>query len=388
MIELDNAIKNEVLNADYETNLAPNAARNSDAARFRDEEPDIRAPFFRDTDKIIHSKTYTRYIDKTQVFYLFENDHLTHRVLHVQLVSKIARTIGRVLHYNEDLIEAIALGHDVGHTPFGHTGERFINNFCRETKSGSFCHNMQSFRQFYCIENKSQGVNLCIQTLDGILCHNGELVSQHYQNMTKSKEEVLADYNACIEDDNKGRKLFPMTMEGCIVRVSDIIAYIGRDIEDAITVNLVQRYEIPKEITEVLGNNNKQIVNSLILDIINNSFGTGHISFSKDAFKALSKLKKWNHDNIYHAPRKCTEDDKIENMFKTVLYTLLEGKARYRIKRYYDDWLNKERSVDYINGNSPARKVADYVSGMTDDFLMSVYHEIVIPKSFGISFAA
>jgi len=386
MIELDSAIKNDVLNNGYEPSLAPNAAKNNSAIRFREEERDIRAPFFRDTDRIIHSKAYTRYIDKTQVFYLCENDHLTHRVLHVQLVSKIARTIGRVLRYNEDLIEAIALGHDVGHTPFGHTGERFINDFCRETKSGSFCHNMQSFRQFYNIENKSQGINLCVQTLDGILCHNGELVAQHYSSMVKRMEDVLAEYNGCVEDDGRGRRLIPMTMEGCIVRVSDIIAYIGRDIEDAITVNLIKRYDIPKAITEVLGNSNKQIVNSLISDIINNSFESGLISFSKAGFKALNSLRTWNNSNIYNSPRKCTQDTKIETMFRTVLGTLLEGKAPDSVKRYYDDWLNKERSTDYINKNPAARKVADYVSGMTDDFLMSMYSEMVIPKSFGFSF--
>jgi dGTPase len=389
MIELDNAIKADIFaKTDSDSHLSAIATKNSDAIRYTAEESDIRPPFFHDTDRIIHSKAYTRYIDKTQVFYLCENDHLTHRVLHVQLVSKIARTIGRVLCYNEDLIEAIALGHDVGHTPFGHTGERLVSAFCKEHDAGCFCHNAQSFRQFHNIEQKSQGVNLCVQVLDGILCHNGEMISHEYKNdTTKTKEILFDEYQECLISEDTSRKIIPMTMEGCVVRISDVIAYSGRDIEDAITVDLIKRYDIPKDITDVLGNTNKQIVNSLILDIINNSYGKDAIYFSYDVYTALQNMIVWNNKAIYNNPVKCTQDTKIELMFKTVLQTLFEGKAPDTVRRYYDNWLNKERSAEYSAKTGEARKVADYVSGMTDDFLLAVYNDLIMPKSFGFSFA-
>jgi dGTPase len=373
-----------------ESHLSKNAARNSSAIRYYPEnsEKEIRSPFFHDTDRIIHSKAYTRYIDKTQVFYLCENDHLTHRVLHVQLVAKIARTIGRVLKYNEDLIEAVALGHDVGHAPFGHTGERFVSAFLKEKGEGCFCHNAQSLRQLHEIEkteNKNP-VNLCVQTLDGILCHNGEWLDKEYKsNSLKTKEELLEEYKKCMADEKAPKKLRPMTMESCVVRVSDVIAYIGRDIEDAIAVNLIKRENIPSDISDILGNSNKLIVNSLVLDIINNSYGKDSISFSKDVFNALSKLKTWNYDNIYNSPKKMSEDDKINTMFQYVLNALSNNALRGNIKIQYEKW-KAGQNEEYFKENSSARIAADYLSGMTDDFLMSSYSELVVPKSFGFGF--
>jgi len=388
-------IKPEILadlhgNKAAEALLSKNAARDSDAVRYFPENHtnEIRPPFFHDTDRIIHSQAYTRYIDKTQVFYLCENDHLTHRVLHVQLVAKIARTLGRVLKYNEDLIEAIALGHDVGHSPFGHTGERFLTAFLKDKKEGCFCHNAQSFRLLHEIE-KTEGkhyVNLCIQTLDGILCHNGEWIDKEYKNNTsKTKENLFEEYQKCLVDESETKKLRPMTMEGCIVRVSDVIAYIGRDIEDAIAVNLIKREDVPADVCEVLGNTNKLIVNSLVLDIVNNSYGKNSISFSKDVFEALNILKKWNYKNIYDNPIKMSEDSKIKTMFNAVLESLVEKKLHGNVKLQYNKW-EQDQSPEYFGANGPARIAADYLSGMTDDFLMSSYRELVVPKSFGFSF--
>ncbi|MDR1830969.1 MAG: dNTP triphosphohydrolase [Candidatus Fibromonas sp.] len=373
-----------------DTLLSENATKNSEAARYFPEnrENEIRPPFFHDTDRIIHSKAYTRYIDKTQVFYLCENEDLTHRVLHVQLVAKIARTIGRILKCNEDLIEAIALGHDVGHTPFGHTGERFVSAYLKEKKEGSFCHNAQSFRLLHEIEKNENmhNINLCVQTLDGILCHNGEwLVEEYKSNSAKTKEMLVEEYQKCLIDETQTKKLRPMTLEGCIVRVSDVIAYIGRDIEDAIAVNLINREDIPADISEALGNSNKLIVNSLVLDIINNSYGKDSIAFSKDVFKALDKLKGWNYENIYNNPKKTSEDDKIHVMFNSVLDSLLNENLRGNIKQQYEKW-KSEQNDEYFKTSSPARIAADYISGMTDDFLMTSYSELVVPKSFGFSF--
>ena len=165
-------IKNNMLK--YEKNLNKYASKDKDAIRLNPIKEDIRPNYFRDIDRIIHSLSYTRYSDKTQVFSNNENDHISRRIIHVQLVNKIARTIGRALKLNEDLIEAIALGHDLGHVPFGHTGERILNKISIENNEGIFMHNVQSVRTLMHIENKGLGRNITIQVLDGILCHNGE----------------------------------------------------------------------------------------------------------------------------------------------------------------------------------------------------------------------
>lgn len=238
------------LKREYKT-FSKYACYSNSAIRFENDKiPDrmnIRQPFFHDTDKIIHSLAYTRYIDKTQVFYLFENDHITHRVLHVQLVSKIARVIGRALSLNEDLIDAISLGHDLGHVPYGHDGERKLDEILQKKTNEFFCHNAQSVRALQKIENKGSGLNLTLQVLDGILCHNGELMLKQYNpNYNKSKEEFLNEYDNCWKVENSSKKIISMTLEGCVMRIADVIAYIGRDLEDAITLGLIKRSDVPK----------------------------------------------------------------------------------------------------------------------------------------------
>ena len=370
-----------------ENTLAPFACKSSQALRFRKEGEDLRPEFFHDSDRIIHSYCYSRYIDKTQVFYLVENDHITHRVLHVQLVSKIARTIGRFLNLNEDLIEAISLGHDVGHTPFGHDGEKILSEYLKQYGEGAFEHNVQSFRLFHELEAHGTGKNLSVQVLDGIICHNGEILKNSYGcDCEKSPPQLLDEYRESLKGTFASKAMVPMTLEGCVMRISDVIAYIGRDIEDAITLKLVQRDDLPREITDVLGNKNGDIVNTLIIDLVNNSLNKETLSFSPDVFQALDKLKEWNYKNIYLNPRKSTQDDKIKEMFLRVLegcYDELEnGTTHTRINHWYDSM-----SDAYKAGTSKRRVVADYVSGMTDDFLMSTYKEFVNPKSFGINFS-
>lgn len=368
--------------------LSEFACKNSDVVRFRDADEDIRPPFFRDADKVLHSFCYSRYIDKTQVFYLVENDHVSHRVLHVQLVAKIARTIGRFLNLNEDLIEAISLGHDVGHTPFGHFGERIISSFLKKHDAGVFEHNIQSFRLFHEVDNYGLGVNLSAQVLDGIICHNGELVEAEYRNDPyKTKEQLLEEYRESLKGNVLSKHMKPMTLEGCVMRVSDVIAYIGRDIEDAIVLKLIKREDIPESITSVLGNTNREIVNNLIIDIVNNSYGKNSISYSKKVYDALQELKDWNYRNIYLNPVKSTQDGKIENIFNCVLDECLkELRAGVDCHTGICNWIKSMRS-NYRSETSEERAVADYVSGMTDNFLMNTYKNIVIPKSYGKSFA-
>ena len=369
-----------------ENSLAPYACKSSEAIRFQEEQMDIRPSFFHDSDRIIHSYCYSRYIDKTQVFYLVENDHITHRVLHVQLVSKIARTIGRFLNLNEDLIEAISLGHDVGHTPFGHDGERIISRFLQEQGEGVFEHNVQSFRLFHDLEAYGKGLNLTAQVLDGIICHNGEILQNSYGcNRNKTSERLLVEYHDSLKGIFKSKDMVPMTLEGCVMRISDVIAYIGRDIEDAIILKLVKREDIPREITEVLGNRNAEIVNTLITDLVNNSIDKDSLAFSPDVFEALDQLKKWNYENIYHNPKKSSQDEKIKSMFQAVLEECLEEIDTNKKVTGINHWFNS-MGTEYKETTSKPRIVADYVSGMTDDYLMNAYKEIVIPKSFGISF--
>ena len=205
--------------------------KNEDAIYLEKNESDFRAPFSRDVDRILYSLSFQRYMDKTQVFSFKENDHLTKRMIHVLYVSKIARTIGRALNLNEDLIEAGALGHDLGHTPFGHVGEAILNEISLRAGCGYFNHNVHSVRLLMNIENYGNGKNITLQTLDAILCHNGELVMGKYEpKWNKTKDDFLRDYERTYKDKNSSLQLIPMTLEGCVVRISDLIAYLGRDI--------------------------------------------------------------------------------------------------------------------------------------------------------------
>ena len=290
-------VKENFLN--HEKYLSKYACKTSEAIRLKEEEEDLRPPFFHDIDRIIHSLSYTRYMDKTQVFTRSENDHISKRITHVQLVSKIARTIGRALALNEDLIEAIALGHDIGHTPLGHSGEAILNEISRRELGEYFAHNIQSVRHLMIVEHDGKGLNLCIQVLDGIMCHNGEILDSTYCPVKKTKEEFLREYEESYRDIDASSKNHPMTLEGCVVRISDVIGYIGRDIEDAIMIGKIKREDIPKEISTVLGTSNKEIVNTIILDIIENSLDKPYIKMSDTIYKALFTLKKFNYDHIY-----------------------------------------------------------------------------------------
>lgn len=335
-------------------------------------ESDIRPNFFRDIDRIIHSDSYTRYMDKTQVFSQNENDNISKRMVHVQLVSKIARTIGRALSLNEDLIEAIALGHDLGHIPFGHVGETFLNKLSIENNEGYFMHNVQSVRTLMVLENK----NISIQVLDGILAHNGEITMKEYYPMKKNLEEFLDDYNKCYKDIDHASKIVPMTLEGCVVRISDVIAYLGRDIEDAVKLGVFDTKDLPTEITQIIGNSNSKIVNNIILDIIENSINKNYIKLSEKMFKAIEQLKAFNYKNIYHKANSKDDLERYENMFKIVfnnnLHILNNDLNDYNIFKVF---LN-QRSNNYIDNNSNARKVIDYISGMTDDFFISEYETL------------
>ncbi|MRT91567.1 deoxyguanosinetriphosphate triphosphohydrolase family protein [Ancylomarina sp. 16SWW S1-10-2] len=375
------------LRCEYET-FSKYACYSNQAERFKEgkvpDKTNIRPAFFHDTDRIIHSLAYTRYIDKTQVFYLFENDHITHRVLHVQLVSKIARVIGRALSLNEDLIDAIALGHDLGHVPYGHDGERKLDELLNKQTGEHFCHNAQSVRALQMLENKGEGLNLSLQVLDGILCHNGELMLKEYKpDYSKTKERFFQEYNNCWSVKGASKSIISMTLEGCVMRISDVIAYIGRDLEDAITLGLIKRVDIPKSITDIIGNTNASIINNFALDIINNSYGKDFIKLSDEKFEAIKEFYEFSTKNIYQNPKKSHQDEKIKNMFdvlfKIYLNDLESGIGISSISKFYLPNMNE----DYLKNYSNPKIVCDYIAGMTDDFFNKEFKDVMIPHSFG-----
>ncbi|MBN2626350.1 MAG: HD domain-containing protein [Spirochaetales bacterium] len=371
--------------------LSPSACFSQDGFRLYPERlkvPDdlnMRPPFFHDTDKIIHSRAYTRYIDKTQVFSRMDNDHITHRVLHVQLVAKIARTIGRSLSLNEDLIEAISLGHDLGHVPYGHAGERALNRICEEEGIGYFSHGAQSIRAVMELENQGRGLNLTLQTMDGILCHNGELFSKNYTpERGKTLEKFLDDYRSCFTVPKYQSRLVPMTLEGCVVRLSDIIAYIGRDVEDAITVGLIERPDLPSYVTEVLGDRNDQIVNSLVSDIIENSFGKEELEFSPPVFEALIKLRKYNYERIYLNEANRRDEEKLIPMFRFLFDSYM--KDLEDPQSYISRWAQEKISRNYRSETREKRIIIDYLAGMTDRFFNKQYMTRALPEIRGYKF--
>ena len=361
-------------NMDYKNNnLSFYATKDDDAIRVRTQQEDIRPPFFRDIDRIVYSLSYTRYMDKTQVFTFNENDNISKRMTHVQMVSKIARTIGRALGLNEDLIEAAALGHDIGHVPFGHVGESILNEISLRVKEGYFNHNVQSVRQLMVLENNGRGCNLTVQVLDAILCHNGELELKEYRPRKKNKNIFLEEYNNTYVDSTAVRRLVPMTLEGCVVRVSDIIAYIGRDIEDAIRLGLIKEEDIPVEIKNVLGCSNSQIIDTIIKDILTNSLDREYIKMSDDVFKAIKALKKFNYDNIYSKANSLEMLEFYDEVFNTVFdVTLKDLKTNNKESNIYKVFLD-DMDIEYLINTSDERKVMDYIAGMTDDYIVKEY---------------
>ena len=370
---MDDIIRN--MNKNDES-ISEFATKNSAAYRFKEEAKDIRSSFFRDIDRIIYSLSYTRYIDKTQVFSLNENDNISKRMTHVQMVSKIARTIGRASNLNVDLIEAIALGHDLGHVPFGHTGEAILNRISVEYTGRMFNHNVQSVRTLMDLENNGKGSNMTLQVLDGILCHNGELVDDQYYPVDKTPEQFLSLYEQCYTDRSVLSTLRPMTLEGCVVRISDIIGYIGRDIEDAIRLGVLTLDEIPNNIIEVLGRTNREIINTVIMDVVGNSINQPYIKMSNRVYKALLELKAFNYENVYNRANTNDDLEHYEDMFRTLFVKYLKDvKEKNNESDIYQIFLG-DMDDKYLINSSDEQQVIDYIAGMTDDYFVKQYDKI------------
>ncbi len=352
-----------------------------------DPENDHRSIFAIDADRILHSLAYTRYIDKTQVFSLIPNDHITHRVLHVQIVSKISRSIGRLLDLNIDLIEAISLGHDIGHPPFGHDGEQYLSKICQENGIGHFVHSCQGVHFLKDVERKGQGLNLTLQVMDGILCHDGE---RHQQTIAPRRGKGFNDFTRELEEKMRDPSLdfLPGTLEACLVRMVDTISYIGRDIEDAIRLGLITKNDIPQECRKRLGDTNGKIVYNLAEDLLKNSFERDAISYSSEVAELLGILKKFNMEFIYQNRLIKSESDKIRNLFCILFEKFLEDVKKWNTQSPIVDSYLKDISLEYMDGTTDEEKVRDFIAGMTDAYFIRQARQLLLPSMLPERFQA
>jgi len=333
------------------------------------DETEYRLAFSADADRILNSLAFTRYSDKTQVFSLIRNDHLTHRILHVQMLSRVARTIGRYLGLNPDLIEAASLGHDIGHPPFGHDGEAFLSKLTREAGAGTFLHNRQSIQFLERIERHGQGWNLSLQTLDAILCHNGEA---HSRKLRPEPRQDFNEFNTLLSRLGQDPSLdpMPMTMEGCVVRMADTISYIGRDLEDAIRLGLITRDDIPASCAKILGTTQGTIVFTLVTDLIQTSADQDFISFSPEISGALKALKTFNYARIYKNPAIKKHLAGIEDIFRHLFSRFMEDLAKENrdsvIFTKFLDGMDEAYASDHL----PGEIVRDFIAGMTDSYFI------------------
>jgi dGTPase len=314
--------------------LAPQATRSYPAHRQR-EEPDspLRTPFQRDRDRIVHSKSFRRLKHKTQVFVAPEGDHYRTRLTHTLEACGIARTVARALRLNEDLTEAIGLGHDLGHPPFGHAGEEALDAALREHCSSGFRHNEHSLRVVNVLERDGRGLNLTEEVRDGILNHTGP------------------------------RK--PATMEGQIVRLVDRVAYINHDIDDALRAGILRSDDLPSEEIELLGSNGSERIDALVRDIVEHSGGQEEISQGREVGQAMLRLRKFMFDSVYLGPEARSEHDRVQRTMQGLFGHYLARPAEIP-------------SWDPSAGD--CQRVADYIAGMTDRFCIAKFTELTVPE--------
>lgn len=381
------------INNSFDRELSPYATKNSDFIRLKENTRHdiIRPPYSYDVDCIIHNPLYNRYTDKTQVFSFYKNDDLTRRALHVQFVSKIAKTIGRALKLNLDLIEAIALGHDMGHTPFGHKGEEFLSecyqDYTEKTNGQKryFNHNVHSARIFRYILN----TNLTLQTLSGILSHNGEKVCREY------KPSALSDFaefdrilESCYTDNAFHKALHPNTLEGCVVRISDMIAYAGKDRQDLFRAKLITEKQFKQQ--RLIGTKNRDVISNLVINIIKNSIDSPTLNMDQPVFADLEDLIYENYQIIY-------KNEELNGPY----YEIIRPLMRQLYAKLIEDIENRDFASpvfrhylnDRIQGNlyrdresraitaDPGEIVTDFIASMTDDYFIDICKALHIDDS-------
>nr|WP_300850742.1 deoxyguanosinetriphosphate triphosphohydrolase [uncultured Acetatifactor sp.] len=321
----------------YLSIYASHSAESKGRQRF-EKQCDIRPVFQRDRDRIIHCKAFRRLKDKTQVFLTPEGDHYRTRLTHTLEVSQNARTIAKALRLNEELVEAIALGHDLGHTPFGHAGERALNKICPL----GFEHNLQSVRTVERLEKNGRGLNLTYEVRDGILNH---------QTIGK-----------------------PHTLEGKVVRLSDKITYIHHDMDDAVRAGILKESDVPAEIREVIGSSPGDRLDHFIHDIVTTSMGKNDVVMSEPVEKAMMQMRNFMSVNVYHNPLAKSEESKAEKLMETLYEHFMK-----HIDSLPEEFLNL-----LSEGEAKEQVVCDYVGAMTDRFAIATYNEIYIPKSWSL----
>lgn len=382
----------EQIAADIRTNpLSALAFKDEDIVR-REDLPNDRATlsrpaFMRDVEKIVNVPAYNRYAGKTQVFSFVNNDDITRRGLHVQLVNRVAKGIGRLLRLNTDLIEAIALGHDVGHTPFGHAGERFLSQCYHQHTGLYFNHNVHSVR----VLDELYPRNISLQTLDGVLAHNGEFACQ---TLSTSGASTFAELNAavasCTADAATIKQLRPATLEGCVVRVSDMIAYIGKDRADALQMGVLDDIDVFE--SSVLGKDNGRIINNMTVDIVNNSYGKDVLSMSEEMFQDLKRAKRQNYQLIYEREGMLEDaSNVVEHMFGRLYERMLEDlqsgdEASPIFTHHIRPLVNTSQTITqeaYLE-QDPNRIVVDYIASMTDGYFTSIYEKLFPDETYEI----
>lgn len=361
----------------------PLATKDDDAKRKNKEEPDLlRSPFSLDRDRILYSGAYRRYHGKTQVF-SFTNmfdEEMTNRNIHTTYVSQISRTIGKNLGLNQEVIEAAALGHDLGHTPFGHDGETALSSICKSYGIGAFHHNIESLHIVDHISRKGRGMNLTFQVRDGIISHDGEVHNTKLEPKWDKTEEDIQNYIQKRGNDEYVPWM-PATLEGAVVRISDTIAYIGQDIEDAIRFNILKRSEIPKDCANYLGYKNSEIVDTLVKSVILNSYEKDYISFDKETSHYLLELKKFNYVRIYtNKDVKRIKDVIFRSMSILFKFYMEDLEKQDKTSKIYHHFLDY-KDESYLNNYSNAEKVRDFIATMTDRYFNEQVKNYLLPAA-------
>ncbi len=387
--QLSEALNNRMLTERAEGSFTRLACENKEALRRSEDpsdEPSIWRPaFMRDMDKILYCPYYSRYADKTQVFSLFRNDDVTRRSLHVQFVSHIARTVGGALNLNTDLLEAIALGHDIGHTPFGHAGERLLDQLLCGHNGRHFSHNIHSVR----VLDGIFPFNLTLQTLNGIAAHNGErLVSVCEPTPCKSFDKFDAQIEAC----NQNKKAFvkPSTLEACVVRFADVIAYLGKDRQDAErTAKMLDAFSFE---AGAIGQRVPEIINNLEVSLIENSYGKGFIALGEEQYLDLRQAMDSNYHRIYEDPIHESQLESLEPMMTQIYERMLRdltdhntASPIYSHHINYIESMNYKRPVPYSE-TEPNQLVVDYIASMTDDYFVDLYRHLFPGSPYDVKY--
>ena len=351
-------------------------------SRLKPRKPDLRGDYFRDQTAIIHATPFRRLKHKTQVFFSPQNDHICTRSEHVLHVSTIAATICKGLDLDVELAQAIALGHDLGHAPFGHVGEKTLHRLAQDI--GGFIHETHSLRVVDKIARDGQGLNLTYAVRDGIVSHCGEEFPQSLSPQSEPKDL----------ENIRLRQTAPLTYEGCVVRIADVIAYLGRDIEDAVTAGLISIQDVPENLRKSLGSTNGEIIDTLVMDVVRSSSGKKVITFSDAKYELICQLKEFNYAWIYNHPTLLENDQAITSLLEYLFHHLLKThrehgydpkvcqSSSFIVDRHFGHFFSTRNHL-YASELLQDRCVVDFVAGMTDSYALESAREILFPKPLG-----